>query len=443
MKWFSIIQRWKQQRYLPDNVILEETTTIKPAIWTIITILIIFIALAIWSDFAYIQETHTAFGVVQPKQRVPVTQQLANAQVARLLVNDGDIVKQGQPLIQLSKSTVQAQLKDLQLQEINLAVSAIRWQSFIDQGKTDFKSTATKLIHDQYSSFPDQQRLQALIITQQQLLDTQQQQLSDQQATVLASQKRYQQQLTQVERQQVLLENNAELLNKQLDMYKKLLKANAISRRDYISMQQQVNNAQSNLSELSSKQADINQSLIQAKAKTDELMIQIKQRALQKLADINNKLSDLRSSIIQNNNVVNALNISAPTSGIVKDISVHPGSTITADETLLNIIPLERQLIVSANIPAKEVGRVSIGDAVRIKPLNNSTKFMTMPGEVQAISSDSFTDQAGQSYYRAVISVASNKTQLGDKQPLIPGINVETYIATGKQSVLAYILRPR
>lgn len=444
MKLSNIIQTWRQRRYLSDSIVLEEVSTVKPALLTISAILIIFVALLVWSNFAYIQETHMSFGIVEPKQRIPVTQYLQSATISRVLVNNGDLVKQGQPLIELNKNDVLSQIKELKLTEISLALSAIRWQSFVDQGKTNYTKTANQLIKNEYSDFPDQNRLQAMISNQSQLLALQNQSRTDKESSVNAAVYRYQQQNSQLNTQHKLLENNLDLLNKQLDMYKKLIESKAISRHDYLKMQQQVNDANSQLSVLDSSQAEIQQNLLQSQAQAREVGTQIKEQALAKLTDINNQLSNTRETVSQNNNLVNALNISAPVNGIIKNIIVQVGQNIKSGQVLLEIIPLERQLIVNSNIPARDISRISIGDKVRIKPLSNSAAFMTMPGEVQSISNNSYTDQSGQSYYKAVISIDVTKlSKLEDKQPLQPGMNVETYIATGKQSVLAYLLKPR
>ncbi|MBX9705082.1 MAG: HlyD family type I secretion periplasmic adaptor subunit [Gammaproteobacteria bacterium] len=444
MSLSRLMQQLRQRRYLPDAVVLEEVPSVKPALWTIITISLVIIALFVWGSFAEIQETTTSFGVIQSKQRVPVIQSIDNVHVAQILVSNGDNVKQGQPLIQLSQSDATMQLKQLKLKEITAALDVLRWQYYIDNSKMDFVSAANNLIKDQYSTYSDQAQLQTLIGNEKQRLDLQNKGRDDQKALSAAKVNRYQQQIEQLNNQQTLRTDNLNLLNKQLDMYTQLLKSNAISRRDYLKMQQEINSAQTSLAVLSAQQAEAQQNLLQAQAQVNQIDDDLKQAALKEINNSNNQLALAKSAMAKNDNITSALNITAPINGIVKNIAIAAGDKLSSGEMLLEIIPLEQQLIVSANIPANAVSRISVGDSVRVKPLNNSAKFMTMPGEVQSIASNSYTDQNGQTYFRAVISVSPTKLgKLEDKQPLQPGMNVEAYIATGTQSILSYLLKSK
>lgn len=444
MSLSRLIQQLRQRRYLPDAVVLEEVPSVKPALWTITTVLFVIIALFVWGGFAEIQETTTSFGVIQSKQRVPVIQSIDNVHVAQVLVSNGDNIKQGQPLIQLSQADATLQLKQLKLQEINAALDVLRWQYFVDSGKTDFVTAANDLIKAQYSSYPDQAQLQTLIGNEKQRLDLQNKSRDDQKSLSMAQVNRYQQQVEQLNHQQALRNDNLTLLNKQLDMYTQLLKSNAISRRDYMKMQQEINSAQTALAVLSAQQAEAQQNLLQAQSQVNKTDDDLKQAALKEINNNNNQLSLAKNAVAQNSNVSSALNITAPINGIVRNIAIAAGDKLSSGQVLLEIIPLEQQLVVNANIPANAVGRVNVGDSVRIKPLNNSAKFMTMPGEVLSIANTSYTDQNGQTYYRAVINVNHAKlAKLEDKQPLQPGMNVEAYIATGSQSILAYLLKSK
>lgn len=444
MSLSRLMQQLRQRRYLPDAVVLEEIPSVKPALWTIISVLLIIVALFVWASFAEIQETTTSFGVIQSKQRVPVIQTIDNVHVAQILVSNGDNVKQGQPLLQLSEADAALQLKQLKLQEITAALDVLRWQYYIDNNKPDFVAAANELVKAQYSSYPDQAQLQTLIGNEKQRLDLQNKSRDDQKSLEMAKINRYQQQVEQLNHQQILRNDNLSLLNKQLDMYTQLLQSNAISRRDYIKMQQEINSAQTALAVLSAQQAEAQQNLLQAQSQANQVDDSLKQAALKEINNSNNQLALAKNAVSKNDNISSALNITAPINGIVKNITISAGDKLSSGQVLLEIIPLEQQLVVNANIPANAVSRVNIGDSVRIKPLNNSAKFMTMPGEVLSIANNSYTDQNGQTYFRAVINVTNPKfAKLEDKQPLQPGMNVEAYIATGSQSILAYLLQSR
>ncbi|RYY83795.1 MAG: HlyD family type I secretion periplasmic adaptor subunit, partial [Comamonadaceae bacterium] len=61
-------------------------------------------------------------------------------------------------------------------------------------------------------------------------------------------------------------------------------------------------------------------------------------------------------------------------------------------------------------------------------------------GKLEMIGADSVTDDRGNTFY--TVRVRTDKSQLGQGLPVIPGMVAEVNILTGQKSVLSYLLKP-
>ncbi len=139
------------------------------------------------------------------------------------------------------------------------------------------------------------------------------------------------------------------------------------------------------------------------------------------------------------------LDIRAPVSGIVLGLAVTaPRAVLGAAAPALYIVPQDRPLIVTAQIPPSGIDEVHEGQAVRLVlpglPARTTTDLM---GRVTVLSADALTDErSGARYYRAEITLDAGARAGPDGPPLLPGMPVEAFIRTGARSPLAYLLKP-
>src|SRR3990167_6824838 len=89
-------QRQRQVRYLPSNVVLEESSTLPLVLWTIAVVSGIVLLLVVWAALTTVKETAVTFGEVIPTGQVHVIQHLEGGIIDKVLVKDGDDVKTGQ-----------------------------------------------------------------------------------------------------------------------------------------------------------------------------------------------------------------------------------------------------------------------------------------------------------------------------------------------------------
>lgn len=110
----------------------------------------------------------------------------------------------------------------------------------------------------------------------------------------------------------------------------------------------------------------------------------------------------------------------------------------------MEIVPLDKHLVVEIRILPKDIGHVQVGQAVRVKVSSyDFSRYGAVMGRLEFLSATTFLDEEGEPYYRGRIILS--KHYIGnnpESNPVLPGMTVEADIVTGKKTILAYLLKP-
>jgi HlyD family secretion protein len=108
------------------------------------------------------------------------------------------------------------------------------------------------------------------------------------------------------------------------------------------------------------------------------------------------------------------------------------------------IIPSSTALAVDARIAPGEVDRIHVGQKVSLR-FSTFNQQMTpqIDGRLVRVSADVLEDErTGLSYYTARIDIPAGQLDRLGVVKLLPGMPVETFIATEERTVLSYLLKP-
>ena len=106
--WVS--NREKQLQYLSQSAQLEEAGNPWLVQLTMLTVSVFVLLFFVWSAVAEVNEVTRAPGEVIPDGFQQSVQHLEGGIIENILVAEGDIVEKGQPLLQLSTDSIQADL---------------------------------------------------------------------------------------------------------------------------------------------------------------------------------------------------------------------------------------------------------------------------------------------------------------------------------------------
>lgn len=185
-----------------------------------------------------------------------------------------------------------------------------------------------------------------------------------------------------------------------------------------------------------------------AELEIEELQLTANRReqAITQLRDLRYRESELLEERNSLSDRLERLDVRAPISGAVHDLRVlGRRSVVRSGDPILFLVPQDRPLQIEARVSPIDVDQVFKGQEVVLQfAAFNSRNTPDLFGYVNQLSADAFVDeQSGVSWYRAEITISKDELEkLADDQILIPGMPVDTFIRTGEQSPIAYLLSP-
>jgi len=202
--------------------------------------------------------------------------------------------------------------------------------------------------------------------------------------------------------------------------------------------------------ELGSLRAQIAQSR-EAVGETRLQMSSVSTKMNEDVADqlrlIDVQLNELRPRMVELRAQIARNEVRAPASGEVVGLTIFTqGGVIQPGQTLMEIVPRDASQVIIAQIAPNDVDNLRVGQDTEVKfPGLRERNPPIIHGRVTRISADSFTvEETGASYFRAEIVVsASELAKLGrGAETLRPGAPVEVVVLLRKRTALGYLLEP-
>jgi HlyD family secretion protein len=240
-------------------------------------------------------------------------------------------------------------------------------------------------------------------------------------------------------------EREIQILNAELEGVK-LLRSKGLTE------QTRVNSLERDAARLISERGVIVSSIAQTRGKIAETRLQIlqvdedlQQEVAKELREISGTIGELLERKVAAENELKRVEIRAPQSGIVHELSVHTaGAIISPGETVMLIVPDADNLEVEAKISPQDIDQVQVGQSVdlRFSAFNQRTT-PEITGTVDRVGADlTHEERTGLSYYTARIDVRPEiLNQLGEVR-LLPGMPVEVFLKTRDRTTLSYLAKP-
>ena len=136
----------------------------------------------------------------------------------------------------------------------------------------------------------------------------------------------------------------------------------------------------------------------------------------------------------------------APEAGIVTDLRFFTaGSSIAAGQPVLDLVPLDSQLLVEARIAPTDIEQVQPGQRVNVRlSAYRQREVPMLTGHLSYVSADRQTDPQGASFFlvRAIIDTTAAGEGGGAIPPLAAGMPAEVFVLGERRTVMDYLLRP-
>ena len=360
-------------------------------IWLIGMTVAVFV---IWAKFAAIDEIVRANGSIVSSSRPQIIQNLEGGILAELLVAEGDAVETGDVLARLRGTQFETSVTDLREQVIAAEIRRLRLEAEIE-GMFNFD------VPDAIADFlPD------MVASERALLNARQ---SDYVSRTEGAQSI----VTETQRELRVMED---LYNREIAALIEVTrsrKANSDAQNTY-----------------------------------NEIVTRAELERASEYSEVLSALATLRQDLRVAEDRLDRTIITSPMRGIVNNLGVTTiGGVIRPGEEIFQIIPLDDELFVEAEVSPSNIANVIPGQTATIKlSAYDYTIYGSLTGEVHLISADTFEDERdpnAPAHYRVTLRV--DTTDLDARQSQIeirPGMQADVELHTGSKTVLQYLTKP-
>lgn len=394
------------------------------------TILAVFTSGVLWATFGWIDIVATAQGKIIPSGYSKIIQPYETGVIAAIHVQDGQLVRRGEVLIELDSTQNRAD-HDRASNEYRAAkVEAARLRALI-AGQSTFVAS------------PDGDPQYVLL--QQQLLRDQ---LAEFQARVASAQHLIDQRKAAIDQTKEnirRLEATVPMEAERADAYKKLLEHDAATKLDFLQAEQQRIDKTQELAGQRKKLAQDHAALSEAEKNYRALVSEFQQTKQAELSTIDTKAASLVQDVTKAGQKADLQRLATPIDGVVQQLAVHTvGGVVTPAQQLLIVVPQDHPVEVEAQVENKDVGFVKEGQPVEIKVETfQFTLYGTIPGRVLTVSDDAAPIEKVGLVYPTRVSMDRSTIRVEGKQVnLSPGMAVTVEIKTGQRRVIEYLLSP-
>ena len=426
--------REKETEFLPAILEVTETPPSPTGRLVMWTILLLVVALLTWSFLGHINEVAVAAGKVIPSGQVKTVQVKNKGIVKEILVEEGQLVKEGDVIVVLDPTTTSADYDSLKKRaayyklDLQRLTAELTQQPFVPEEDPDLEAhdlAAELALYQSRTSDYKTQRQSRLDIIEQKMARLQATQANyEKYAQVLAIEQEKEARLTDLMEQDAISE--FQLLEQQSStiQYEK----NAQAELDSInSIRAEIAEAQQNLANVdASYHKDIMTAMVEAKKEYYTVTEAIKK------ADEDSRMAT----------------IYAPISGRVYNLNIHTlGGIVTDAQPLMQIVPEDVKLEFEVYADNKDIGFIKVGQEAEVKfETFNFQKFGMYKAEVMEISADAVNEPSNPQQdkkFKLILDPTSNDINVyGQPAKIEIGMSVSAEIKIKEKRIIDFFLDP-
>lgn len=393
-----------------------------------------------WATTTQLSGAVIGQGVVIVDSSVKKVQHATGGIVGELRVREGDRVKAGDILIRLDETQTLANATIVTKSVDELLARQARLEAERDSAdQIAFPNALLDRTKD-----ADSEAARA-IAAERTLFDLRRQARSGQKAQLKERSAQLQDEIKGYAGQAEAKQKEVDLIHKELEGVRMLYQKNLVPVT-------RVNALERDTARLEGESSQLTGMIAQAKGKIAEIELQIIQidqdlrtEVGKDLIETRSKLSELAERKTAAVDQLNRIDIRAPQSGRVHQLSVHTvGGVISPGEQIMLIVPDADALAVEVKIAPRDIDQVYVGQAatMRFAAFNQKTT-PEVDGDISMVSADLTQEQrTGSSYYTARVALKSDELKKLGSAKLVPGMPVDVFIKTPARTALSYLTKP-
>lgn len=386
--WFFRGRKAASNQHLPAQI--ARFGNLSAIVWIVFAVLLTF---GVWAYWAKLDQITRAPGAVIASSRTQIIQSQEGGTINDLLVKEGDTVEADQVLLKFERTRFETSYLEARAKAAGLMATVARLQAEMLDTKLQFPSELNK--------YPEFKKSQAMLFNKRQAA---------------------------IKEDVASLQSMIKLVQQELEMTEPLLKSGDVSRTDILRLQRQ---------------------LVELKSQVTNKRNKYFQDAQAELSKAQEELAGVKQSLTQRKSQLDLTELRAPVRGVVKNVRITTlGGVIRPGEEVMQIVPLEDDLVIQAKVSPADIAFLKPGQDVAVKiDAYDYTVYGELSGKLTYISADTLSEdlrQGEQPYYRAQVRTVGRQFsgRPDEKLEIQPGMTATIEVKTGQRTVLQYLTKP-
>ncbi len=385
--------------------------------------------LLLWAAFANIDEVTHGMGKVVPSSQLQVIQSVDGGVVEALLVKEGQEVQAGQLLLRVDSTRFESNMMENRTSLQALQAKALRLEALTRDTPfvppPELVQAAPEIVAQEKRLYESRRDgIVAQVSISQDQLSQRQHEFSEMKA-----------------RKEQAASSLAYTLQ-ELEATRPMLATGAVSEVEVMRLERDAARLRGDRDQATAQMQRVQSAIQEAQRRIEDVQLTNRNQMSAELSETMSKLSSMTEGGRALEDKVKHAEVTSPMRGIVKRLLINTvGGVVMPGKDLVEIVPLDDALIMEAQVNPKDIAFLRPGQKAIVKfTAYDFAIYGGLDAEVINIGADTVQDEKGNSFY--LVRVRTEKSKLGDKLPIIPGMMAQVDILVGKKTILSYLLKP-
>jgi HlyD family secretion protein len=405
----------------------------------LIVLVLVFAVGGGWAAVAPLAGAAIAPGVISPEGSRQTVQHLEGGIIREILVRDSDQVAEGQPLVVLEGVSARAEVGRLEERLRTLAAQEARLRAE--------RAEAAEIRFDHaILAAAEAPPVAAARAAQVNFFWTRRAAKANREAILAERIDQLERQIAGLQRQLASNRRQRQLIQEETADVDQLYRRGLERKVRLLALRREDASLLGEEGELEAMMAQAREAIGETRLEIMDIRMRRIEQVDEQLAQVQMQRGEVEEELAAAHDTLRRTEITAPVAGTVLDLRfTTPGGVIQPGEPVLDLVPLEDELIIEAQVRPTDIDDVAAGQSAHVMfPYLPQRQLLRIAGEVESVSADALTDEdTGQTYYQAKVTIARGDLErAAPSVKLTPGMPVEVFMATTERTLLAYLLQP-
>jgi membrane fusion protein, adhesin transport system len=400
----------------------------------LLSIIALLLISGLWAAFTEIDDVTRADARIVPYSDVQVIQSADAGVLRAVLVRQGQLVEEGQILMELDPTYSVSDLEQQQTRAQTYAVRIARLTAEIDG--SDFFATKAGA-----SAAED-----SVIRSETQLFEARRRELHSE---LMVLERQREQRLEEIEEKKIELASAVQtlsLVQDEIALMQPLVERRLEPETTLLTLRQRDVDWRSRQAAAESALRRLSASIEEINDRVMAVQTRFRSTALTELTLATAELAELQARLPALSERVSRAQLRSPVRGIVNQIKLTTlGGVVQPGEALIEIVPVDGSLLVEAYLRPSDIAFIYPGQAAIIKvTAYDFARYGGLAGEITRIGAGSVKrpDRDEEVFVVEITTDATLTDADGETLDIVPGMIAEVDILAGRKTILQYITQP-